>query len=345
MKALILAGGKGTELLPLTFHVPKPLVSVGNIPFLFYQLEALKQAGIHEVIFSLSYLPRKIQDLLGDGSNFGMVIRYSIEPVPLGTAGAIHNALNMLDQTTLVLNGDVLSSIDLKAVLDHHINRGSAVTLVTGLSSQPQRYGFVQHDSRQVVTGFVEKPRDQGPVADHVNVGFYVFERSILERIPPNIYYTLERELFPRLIAEGVPVHVYRSHEYWHDIGDSADYLQANFDVLNGRVPLPRFYGLFEKQSVTLPPGAHVDERSFIDSSAILKAGVEVENSIIGKNCRLEEMVRVKDSVILPGTRIKRGAVLHYCVLGLHCVVGESVALRGAVFGDKTTISDCSKFA
>ncbi len=345
MKALILAGGKGLELLPLTFNLPKPMVSVGNIPFVFYQLDILKKAGIQEVILSLSYQPRKIKELLGDGSNYGIVIRYTNEPVPLGTAGAVKNAAHLVDKTLVVINGDILTSIDLKRVIDRHIQKKVPATLVLGDSPHPERYGMIMHDRHRMVTGFVEKPRDHDMIDHHVNVGIYVFEKEILDFIPAGTFYTMERDLFPGLISSGVGIYACKTAEYWHHVDDARSYLKANSDVLAGRIALPRFYGLYEKQAPKIPPTSRIDDRSFIDDSCLIKPGVDIENSVIGKNCRIEERVQIRNSVILPGTRLKRGARLTNCVVGKNCVLGESVCItNGAVLGDKSFIPDYSKF-
>lgn len=345
MKALILAGSKGVELLPLTANVPKPVVHVGNIPFIFYQLDSLKRAGVKEVVLSLSYLPRRIKDILGDGANYGMVIRYAVETVPLGTAGALRNAADMLEQKVIVMNGDILTSLDLGKVIREHQHKHAQVTLVTGRAANPSHFGVVNLDARGTVTDFTEKPRDRMLPRDQVNVGIYVFNASVLSRIPADTHYTLERDLFPRLIETGVPIHAFCTNDYWTDIGDPAGYLQANLDVIAGKVALPKFFGLYEKQPVTAPANSRIDDKSLIDPSCMIKPGVDIENSVIGPNCRIEDGVMIRDSVLLQGTRVKAGASLRYCIVGKHCVVGEGVSVtRGAVFGDKSTVTDYSTF-
>lgn len=344
MKALILAGGKGLELLPMTTHLPKPVVMVGNIPFVFYQLDILKKAGIKEAILSLSYQPRKIMDLLGDGSNLGMVIRYTTESVPLGTAGAVKNAAHLIDQTLVVLNGDILTAIDLKKVIEKHYQKKALLTMVYGKSPQPERFGMILHDRQRKVISFIEKPRDHELLDDHVNVGAYIFEREILDSIPPQQYYTMERELFPSMIARGASIYAYKTNEYWLDIGDPGSYLQANYDVISGRIQLPGFYGLFQRKAIRQSPSARLDDKSLIDESCLLKAGVSIENSVVGQNCRLEERVHIKDSVILAGTRVKKGADIRNSVIGKSCVIGEYVSIqRGSYLGDKSYIADYSR--
>ncbi len=345
MKAVILAGSKGEELLPLTDNTPKPVVHVANIPFIFYQLDRLKQAGIKEVILSLRYLPRRIQDILGDGANYGMVIRYAVEDVPLGTAGALRNATDLIDDTVLVLNGDILTTIDLKQVVARHRSCGSPITIVCGQSSKPFHFGYVNYDEKFHVTDFTEKPQGKNCMHGQSNVGIYVFNTEALEQIPLDTPCTLERDIFPHCIDNGMPIQAYCTDEYWLDIGALSSYLQANLDVITGLIPLPTFYGLFEHRAFPAPEGAEIDDKSFVDSSCIIKAGASLSECILGANCRIEEGARLHGCVLLQGARVKKGAELRYCVLGKSCVIGESVkGLKGAVFGDKSTISDFSTF-
>lgn len=343
MRAIILAGGKGSQLLPFTSNLPKPVLDVGNIPLVCYQLAILKNAGIKEVVLCLAYQPRKIKDFLGDGAAFGMLIRYTIEPFPMGTAGAFRNASAFLDQTVLVLNGDILTSIDLSKVIEKHQQKRSMVTMVYGSSPQPQRFGLILHNRQNYVTGFIEKPQEWQLLEDHANVGVYIFEKEILDYIPPDIYYTMERELFPDLVAKGINIYAYKSQDYWIDIGDPRSFLQANFDVMAGKVDLPDFFGLFKKESHRYSSSIQIDDRSLVDPSCLIKPGVMIENSVIGCKCRIEEKSFIKDSVIMPGTTIQKNAHIRYSVLGKNCVIGTNVQIKNGVFlGDKTSISDYS---
>jgi len=345
MKALILAGGKGETLLPVTTNNPKLLVPIGNIPFIFYQLNILKKAGIKEVIISLTYQPRKIKELLGDGANYGLVIRYTNEPDPLGTAGAVKNAEHMIDKTLVVLNGDILTSINLRKVIERHFQKKAMATLVSASTSDPEQYGVIRQNRRHMVTRFTEKPSDAENQKGQVNVGIYVFEKSVLNYIPERSYYTIENDLFPGLIANDASIYSYNTREYWLHLQDPGRYLQANFDVLSGRVPLPKFFGLFERTPLNLHPSCRVDDRSFVDESCLIKKGAVIENSVVGGKCRIEQNVRIKDSVLMPGTRLKEKALLRHCVAGKNCVIGRSVHIvQGAILGDKSIIPDFSRF-
>ncbi len=197
MKGLILAGGKGTRLRPLTLNTPKPIVPVANAPFLLYQLDLMLSAGIHEVILSLSYQPRKIEDLLKDGTDYGIGIRYAVEGTPLGTGGAFKNAEEHLDSTTVVFNGDILTGVDLAAVIRKHKEFGAVATLVLTPVENPSAYGLVETAPDGTVRRFIEKPGPDEITCNTINAGVYVLEPSVLRYIPKDEPYSFERGLFP----------------------------------------------------------------------------------------------------------------------------------------------------
>src|SRR5438128_7439787 len=196
MKGLILAGGKGTRLRPLTINTPKPVVPVANSPFLLYQIDLMRDAGIREIILSLSYQPRKIEDLLKDGSDYGVRIRYAVEASPLGTGGAFKNAEEHIDSTTVVFNGDVMTSIDLSSVIALHRERQAVATLVLTPVENPSAYGLVEANAEDWVQRFVEKPGLNEITCNTINAGIYVLEPSVLQYMPEGENYSFERGLF-----------------------------------------------------------------------------------------------------------------------------------------------------
>ena len=200
MKGLILAGGKGTRLRPLTINTPKPIVPVANSPFLLYQIDLMRSAGIEEIILSLSYQPRKIEDLLKDGMDYGVRIRYAVETSPLGTGGAFKNAESHIDSTTVVFNGDVLTSVDLAAVIAAHRERKAVATLALVPVDNPSAYGLVETDSEGWVQRFIEKPGPDEITCNTINAGIYVLEPSVLRYMPSGEPYSFERGLFPTLL-------------------------------------------------------------------------------------------------------------------------------------------------
>src|SRR6186713_3264460 len=202
MKAILLAGGKGTRLRPLTIHTPKPIVPIFNRPFLHYQIDLLKQVPeIDEVILSLNYQPRRIEEIFGDGSDIGLGIRYVVEPAPLGTGGAIRYVSESLRESVVVFNGDVLTQIDLASVIALHRERQAKATIVLTPVENPSAYGLVETDARGNIEAFVEKPSPDQIKCDTINAGIYVLEPETLDRIPADIVYSIERGYFPSLIA------------------------------------------------------------------------------------------------------------------------------------------------
>ncbi|MBI4481259.1 MAG: NDP-sugar synthase [Acidobacteria bacterium] len=345
IKAVILAGGKGTRLRPLTLNTPKPIVPVANIPFLFYQIDLIKRAGITEIILSLSYQPRKIRDIFGDGTRFGMTIRYTVESKPLGTAGAYKKAEHLLDDTTVVFNGDVLSDLDLSKVLKQHFRRQSVATIVLQGVSNPSMYGLVETARDGRVLRFVEKPKDDEITCNTINAGIYILEPRVLDLAPPEQNFSFERELFPLLLEKGEKFNCFISGGYWIDIGTPAKYLQAHFDILAGKLGLPHFDAAENPTRPKIKSDCRVDSKSLIGEGSIIKSAVQIENSVLGRGCFIEEGSIIKNSVLWDGTRVKRNASLDSCIVGKNCLIGEAAVVnKGSVLGDKTTLSDYSRF-
>src|SRR5688572_2100856 len=342
MKGLILAGGKGTRLRPLTLNTPKPIVPVANAPFLLYQLDLLLSAGISEVILSLSYQPRKIEDLLKDGSDYGIGIQYAVEGTPLGTGGAFKNAEDQIDSTTVVFNGDVLTGVDLPAVIRKHRETGAAATLVLAPVENPSAYGLVETEGDGTVRRFVEKPGPDEITCNTINAGIYVLEPSVLRYMPKNEPYSFERGLFPTLLERKERVVSVILDKYWIDIGTPRKYLEVHHDILAGKFSSKRV-PLTALDRSALPPGASIDAKSIVDSDVTIRSGVRIENSVIGRNCKIEEDAHIVDSVIWPGNTLDAGSRVEGAILGKGCYVGRSVTLRpGVVLGDKTVATDFS---
>jgi NDP-sugar pyrophosphorylase family protein len=327
IKALILAGGKGARLRPLALHTPKPIVPHAHIPFLFFQIDQIKKAGITEIILSLSYQPRKITDIFGDGMKYGVTMRYTHEDLPRGTAGAFKASEMLLDDTTVVLNGDVLTDTDLLDVIRFHKEKQAEATIVITRVMNPTGYGLVETSSSGRLLRFTEKPPEDEVTGDTINAGIYVLERSILDRIP----------------QEGPQSFDYFSHAYWQDIGSPQKYLDATYGIISGRVKLPGYPhkacppNHWEKRHVS------IDQYSILDGGCMIKSGVIIENSVVGEECRIEEGALIKDSVIWSGTRVLPHVRIERSILGRQCHIGEGARLRpGTVLGDKSIVSDYS---
>ena len=272
MKAILLAGGKGTRLRPLTVHTPKPIVPILNRPFLYYQIDLLKQIPeIDEVILSLNYQPRRIEEIFGEGEGLGIRVRYVVEPMPLGTGGAIRYAGDSLTESVVVFNGDVLTQVDLGAVLRLHRERKAKATIVLTPVENPRAYGLVETDAQGNVSRFLEKPGEDEITCNTINAGIYVLEPDTFDRIPKDTAWSIERSYFPSLIERGETFVAYVYDGYWIDIGTPGKYLQVHRDIMDGRYAAPPFNGT---PSAWVSPDARVDPGVEIHGPVLHRRGL-----------------------------------------------------------------------
>ena len=351
MKAILLAGGKGTRLRPLTVHTPKPIVPILDRPFLYYQIDLLRQVPeIDEVILSLNYQPRRIEEIFGEGEGLGLRVRYVVEPMPLGTGGAVRYAGDSLTESVVVFNGDVLTQVDLGAVLRLHRERKAKATIVLTPVENPRAYGLVETDAGGNVQRFLEKPGDNEITCNTINAGIYVLEPDTFDRIPKDTAWSIERSFFPSLIERGETFVAYVHDGYWIDIGTPAKYLQVHHDIMDGRYSAPPFSGATEPQAWVSPDakveaGAELHGPCFIDQGAVVKAGARIlPYSVIGRQTHVEERAVIDGSIIWPNGWIGAEASVRGSILGRNCHVGRNAALESpVVLGDKTVITDYSK--
>jgi NDP-sugar pyrophosphorylase family protein len=352
MKAILLAGGKGTRLRPLTIHTPKPIVPIFDRSFLHYQLDLLKQVKeIDEVILSLNYQPRRIEEIFGDGSNVGIAIRYVVEPVPLGTAGAVRYAGESLHESVVVFNGDVLTEVDLAAVIALHRERKARATVVLTPVDNPSAYGLVETDSRGNVRRFLEKPKADEITCDTINAGIYVLEPDTFDRIPTGMPYSIERSFFPSLIERSETFVAYVDRGYWIDIGTPEKYMQVHCDIMDGRYKIRRGSPFNGSGSTWVSPQARVEDGAelaspcFVDDGAVIKGGARVgPYSVIGRQCHLEEQAGVERAILWANTRISQEATVRRSILGRHCHIGRRASIGdGVVLGDKSVVTDYSR--
>lgn len=346
MKAVILAGGKGTRLRPLTVNTPKPVVPVANRPFLLYQLELLAAAGVSDVVLALSYQPEKIERVIGDGSKFGVSVGYMTEPSPLGTAGAYRFAMGDTGERAIVFNGDILTDIDVAALLEKHAASGAAATLTLVPVQDPSAYGLVESDGDGRVVRFLEKPSREvisSLASKTINAGIYVLEPSVLDLLPAGENRSFEYDLFPALLEAGERVRSFvLDGGYWRDIGNPESYLSAHFDLLAGRIK--RFSPERISSDADVAPGASVDGISLIGSGCTVKTGSHIENSVIGPEVQIDEKAMIIDSVIWSHSRIAARAEVAGAIIGRGSFIGENAVLRrGAVAGDKSAIPAYSR--
>ncbi|MGE0885560.1 MAG: sugar phosphate nucleotidyltransferase [Blastocatellales bacterium] len=339
MQALILAGGEGTRLRPLTIYTPKPVVPIVNRPFLYYQIDLLKRAGIEEITLSLSYQPNKIADIFGEGDEYGVKIYYTVEASPLGTAGAYKNAQEHLTQTAVIFNGDVLTDINIADVVAYHREKNAAATIVLTPVENPSAYGLVETETDGRVRRFLEKPKLEEITCNTINAGLYVLEPRILDYIPAGEKFSFEYQLFPALLQNNEPFYAYTMSDYWLDIGTPQRYLQANDDLINGRIKS------FEVDRKPVNPNGEgdpvkVDARSVVDPSCSIKPGVEIINSVVGANCVIEDRVKIENSVLLAGVHISKAAEIRNSIIGKSSIIGRNTKIEGATLGDKSTLTD-----
>lgn len=344
MHALILAGGKGTRLRPLTVYTPKPIVPLANRAFLLYQLDILRKAGVSDVTLSLSYQPNKIEDLLDNGSEFGVKLRYVTEPSPLGTAGAFGFASAGIDDTSIVFNGDILTDIDLAKMMEYHRSSGSDATIALAKVEDPSRYGLVKTSEDGKVEQFIEKPKPGTEVSDGtntINAGIYILEPKIRELIEEGQNSSFEYDIFPAILSKGMTFNTYlMDGEYWRDIGTPDSYLDAHMDILSGRVAVEKPN---RSDSLEASPTAFVDNASILGDGCALKPNASVKNSVLGVGIHIEEKATIEDSVIWPHCRISTFAEIKGAVIGRGCHIGRNARIRpGSVIGDKAVIPDYS---
>jgi len=338
---VILAGGEGTRLRPLTSSVPKPIVRLVDRPFISFMLEWLRGHGVHDVIMSCGFLAERVRGVLGDGSELGIRMRYVEEPEPRGTAGALKLAEPMLEERFLMLNGDVLTDIDLGAQIAQHEATGAKATLSLVAVDDPSAYGLVVLDERRAVTDFVEKPSSERLPSNLISAGAYVLEREILELVAPGRKVSIEGEIWPLLVGAGL--YGFPSESYWLDIGVPDRYLQGTFDIIEGNVQTAVAKRL---GSDWLAVDGAAEIRGRVIPPAVLERGVFVgEGTQVGSLVVLAEDVSigagsiVERAVILNGAQIGDGCVLRGCIVAAGCEVGARTRITGgAVLGEGVTV-------
>lgn len=319
MQAIVLVGGEGTRLRPLTNDVPKPALTLVDRPFLAYMVEWLAGHGVTEIVFACGFLPDVLREALGDGEHAGVRLRYVVEPERRGTAGAIRFAADALgeelEESFFALNGDVLTDLDLSALIQAHRERGARATIALYPVEDSAAYGLVEVDGAGRVLEFVEKTGKHVP--GEINAGAYFLERSVLDLIPPEREVSIEREVFPQLVGDGLGA--LRLEGYWMDIGTPERYLQASWDILEGRVATrvsPTAPGLMVGAGAEVAAGATVGPRAVIGPGCTVAAGAEVRGSVLLDGCAVGEGARVSDSILGPGVTVGAATRLDGAVVG-----------------------------
>ncbi|NJD01893.1 MAG: nucleotidyltransferase [Ruminiclostridium sp.] len=329
MKAVIMAGGEGTRLRPLTCNRPKPMVPVGNKPVMEHIIELLKKHHLNEVAVTLQYMPDLIREYFGDGSEYGMKIRYYVEQTPLGTAGSVKNAEDFLNDTFVVISGDALTDIDITEAIRFHQRKNSIATIVLKKVDIPLEYGVVVTDDEGRITRFLEKPSWGEVFSDTVNTGIYILNPEVLKYFYKNEMFDFSKDLFPILMKEKRPMFGFITEDYWCDIGDLKAYVQSHFDIMNGLVKL-NIPGKLVKEGIWVEDGAEIDEDATLNPPCI-----------IGKNSKIKKGSTIHSfSVIGENNIIDERSCIKRSIIWKNCIIARNVQLRGSVICNKVHLRD-----
>jgi mannose-1-phosphate guanylyltransferase/phosphomannomutase len=343
LKAVILVGGPGTRLQPLTFTVPKSLVPVLNRPVMEHMIAYLKQFGVEDVILTLSYLPDAIRSYFGDGRDFGVRLTYCLEKDPLGTAGAVKNATAYLDSTFIVLNGDIFTEMDLADMFSFHASQKARATIALTWVDNPSAFGVVETDKDYRVQRFMEKPPPGTAATNWINAGTYILEPEALDYIPAGRHYMFEKGLFPRLLDEGKPVFGYPYRGYWLDMGTLAQYFSLNMDFLLSKVSDPltvdqRRDGIRCGPNVVIHPSAVVTAPVVIDGNCRVGKNVRLKGPVtIGRKCVIEDGARLENAILWDSVSIGSNARLDRCIISSHTVIGDNQNIADSVMTPSQT--------
>ncbi|WP_432037012.1 sugar phosphate nucleotidyltransferase [Streptomyces cucumeris] len=325
-EAILLVGGKGTRLRPMTVHTPKPMVPAAGVPFLTHQLARARAAGVEHIVLATSYLAEVFEPYFGDGSSLGLHLEYVTEEEPLGTGGAIRNVASRLrsgpDDPVLIFNGDILTGLDIRALVDTHRTTGADVSLHLTRVSDPRAFGLVPTDAEGRVTAFLEKPQTpEEIVTDQINAGAYVFNRSVIDAIPADRPVSVERETFPGLLEAGAHLQGMVDSTYWLDLGTPQAFVRGSADLVLGRAPSPAVPG-------------RCGERLVLESASVADDAKLSGGTVIGSRARVGAGARIEGSAVLEGAIVEEGAQVRDSLVGAGARIGARTVLQGAVIGD-----------
>jgi mannose-1-phosphate guanylyltransferase/phosphomannomutase len=345
VKAVVMAGGEGTRLRPLTSNQPKPMVPVVGKPCMEHILELLKQHGFEDVVVTLAFMPQAIRSYFGTGDTMGLAIEYSVEEQPLGTAGSVRLASDALDDTFLVISGDALCDVDLGALVTAHREREAAVTIGLKSVANPLEFGIVVTDEDGRIERFLEKPSWGQVFSDTINTGIYVLEPEVLKHVPPDRPFDFSKELFPLLLEMGRPLYGHVLDGYWQDIGDLEQFRQANFDALEERVRL-NIPGIRLRGNVWVGEGVEIDDVEGVEGPAFVGNYCRLARdssvgaySVLSNSVTLRERARISRSVIDASTHVGRSSLVEGAIVGRSCDIRDHVRIQeGAAVGDEVTI-------
>ncbi len=344
MKAIILVGGEATRLRPLAYNTPKAMVSVLNKPFLEHVIRHLSEHQITEIVLALSQHQQSIKDYFGDGGQFGVKLHYSIENTPLGTGGAVKNAEKYLDETFLMLNGDIFTDLDITDMMHFHQSRKAKVTIARLPVDDPTSYGLIETDVHGKITRFLEKPKPDEVTTNFINAGTYIFEPDILACIPPQVKFSIEHDFFATLPEkQEISAWGYDYSTYWMDTGTPEKYLQLHRDLLCGKSTCytPPTTSPIGKQS-QIHPTAKIHGPVIIGDNCNVEANVMLTGPVvIGSGCTIQSGAIITDSVIWDNTHIGHSTVVKSCVIANNCHLNADCIAQGSSLGDNVVVLNC----
>ncbi|MBI4296310.1 MAG: NDP-sugar synthase [Chloroflexi bacterium] len=348
MKAVLLVGGEATRLRPLTCNTTKAMVPLINVPFLEYVIRYLAVHGIDHIILTQRSLSTPLADYFGDGRRLGVRLIYTIEETPLDTAGAVKNAARDIDDTFVVMNGDVFTNLDITALVAFHKEKQSKTTIALTPVENPTIYGLIETDAVGSITRFLEKPSWSEVTTNMINAGIYVMEPEVLSLIPPNTRYSFERGLFPMLLAKGSPFCALPSNAYWMDIGTPEKYFRANCDLLEGRCRIeqsePPAEGACVGEGTTIHPSTRIEGRVVIGDNCNIEANVRlIGPTVIGANCRIQAGAVIEASILWHGVEVGEGAQIRKSVVANNCGLHSHSIVEECFLGDSVTLATSCK--
>ncbi|MDD3754110.1 MAG: NDP-sugar synthase [Methanobacterium sp.] len=355
IKAVLMAGGKGSRIRPLTLSRPKPLIPVANRPMIEYIVGKVKKSGYDELVVTLSYLKSQIKKLLKKKYPY-LNIKYSVEKKPLGTAGGVKKASKHINDTFFVLSGDVLVDVDLNEILDFHKKNNALATMVLTQVEDPSQYGIAVLDDENQIVKFLEKPSPHEVFSKIANTGIYVLEPEILDYITNKGEIDFSKDVFPQLLEEKAGMYGFVHDGYWNDLGRPKTYLQANYDVLNRKIK-PEPYGKKLVEGVGrlgdmwVGDGVDIKNKIRLIGPVVIGSGCVIEkncvigqNTIIGDNVHLEKNITVKGSVVFPDSKVKEGSYLKDCIVDSSCTIEKGSFIEsGAILGSNVRLGSFSR--
>ena len=342
MKGIIMAGGAGSRLRPLTCDLPKPMVPIMNQPVMAYGIKLLRKHGIKEIGVTLQYRPEQIMDYFCDGSEYGVRLHYFIEEIPLGTAGSVKNAGDFIDQPFVVVSGDALTDVDLKSAIEFHKRNKSVATLILKRIEVPLDYGVVVTSQTGRIIRFLEKPNWSEVFSDTVNTGIYILDPRVMDYFDLGVKFDFSQDLFPILLEKKEPIYGYVTDEYWCDIGNCNTYLTAHYDMLSGRINhkfecYENNKGIFLGKAVNIHKDARIESPCYIGNYSCIEEGAHIgPYTVIGEHCKVDKYASIKRSVLWDHVSVGKYAEIRGAVICRNVVAHDRVSVfEGAAIGDR----------